>query len=147
MKELQYIKDYEPIPPIVVDATTATVVNVIDTAGFDEMLVSFEFGVLGANLTAAKLQESATATQPGTFADTAGAVLADLTEATNSGKTAQIYVNLRGHARYFRPIVTTGGASDVVGVKAQLFGGNQVFPYDTTTRNVTQFIEVGSIAQ
>lgn len=145
MRELQYLKQVEAVPPIVVNTTTATVVNVIDTAGYDDMLVIFDFGVLGANLTAAKLQSSAAATQPGTFADVTGATLADLTSATNSDTTSFMYVNLRGHNRYFRPIVTTGAATDVVAVKCILFNPNGVLPKDAATRNVAQYLYVGSL--
>ena len=145
MRELQFLKQVEAIPPIVVDATTATVVNVIDTAGYDDMLVSFDFGVLGAALTAAKLQECATS--GGSYADTVGAALSDLTAATNSGKTSWLYVNLRGHNQYFKPVITTGGATDVVGVKAILFNSNGVLPTDAASRNVAQYVYVASVAQ
>lgn len=145
MKELQYIKQFDSIQPISVTSTTATVLNAIDTAGFDEMLVLFEFGLMAGNLSAAKLQESS-ASGSG-YADTTGAVLSDLTSATNQNKTAAIYVNLRGHKRYFEPVVTTTGGATVLAVKALLFSGPSVFPSDATTRNVTQFIEVGSVAQ
>ncbi len=145
MQELQYIKQFQSIPPISVSSTTATVVNVVDTAGFDSMLFIFDFGTMAGDLSAGKLQESA-ASGSG-YGDTTGAVLSDLTGATNAGKSAMIYVNLRGHKQYFKPVLTTTGGATLLAAKALLFSGPPVFPFDATTRNVTQFIEVGSVAQ
>lgn len=145
MKELQYIKTVPSVPPISVSSTTATVVNAIDTAGFDEMLVLFEFGEMAGDMSACKLQES-TASGSG-YGDTTGAALTDLTAATNAEKIAAMYVNLRGHKRYFEPVVTTTGGATLLSVTALLFSNTGVFPFDITTRNVTQFIEVGSVAQ
>lgn len=136
------------VPPISVSSTTATVVNVVDTAGnYALALFEFDFGTMAGDLSACKLQQSSASTQPGTFADITSATLSDLTAATLAGKTAYIAIRLMGYSRYLRPIITTTGGASLVSCNCKLYQEWELpynYPYGGDS---TQFIEVSGIAQ
>lgn len=149
MRELQWLKqgvgataNENALPPQSITGATAS--NYVDTSGYDDMLVVFNFGAMVGDLSVCKLQESA-ASGSG-YADTATATLADLTAATNQDTQSEMYVNLRGHKRYFKADITPG-TSALVCVTFIMWNPNGVLPSDAPSRNVAQYVYVDSVAQ
>lgn len=112
--ELQKAKFFAVTPPGAIVDNASWTTNVIDTAGWDYLVVSVKLGAMDIAMSALKLQEadaasSATALTSG--ADISGAVGGTdftLPTATDDNKFVNFYVNLLGRKRYI-DLVATGG--------------------------------------
>lgn len=144
MIDIQNMKLVNIIPPAaILDDASATVLNYIDTIGYDYLTMVFQLGATDIAAVAAYLTECATS--GGSYTAITGAAFSGTTgegrlpTATDDNGLFVIYWYLGGAGlRYVKPVFTAGNGSSgtfVSGI-AILSNGEQP-PFDATTRGLT----------
>jgi len=140
---LQALKSVCPLGPVSLTAAGVATSATIDTKGYDELqLVVTKTTHATDYITTLQIQQSDTdvasnySTITG-YVQATDFVLASLTGGTNAAteKAAGVFnIDLRGKKRYFRVLVTNGGATGVVGITGTLARGEQA-PITATNQN------------
>lgn len=140
---LQSLKSVCPLGPISFSAAGTAISASVDCKGYEELqLVVTKTTHVSDFITVLTIQQSDD-TVLTNFATVTGYVvgtdytLASLTGGTNaaSEKAAGVFnIDLRGKKRYFRVLVTNGGAVGVVGITGTLARGEQA-PITATNQN------------
>ncbi|CAB4148917.1 hypothetical protein UFOVP525_32 [uncultured Caudovirales phage] len=140
---LQGLKSVCPLGPVSMTAAAALTSASIDCKGYEELqLVVTKTTHATDYITVLTIQQSDD-TVLTNFAAVTGYVagtdwtLASLTGGTNAAteKAAGVFnIDLRGKKRYFRVLVTNGGATGIVGITGTLARGEQA-PITATNQN------------
>jgi hypothetical protein len=129
--------------------------TVIDTQGFQYLRFLAQFGSIGANVTALKVQEAAAKSNATTLtsgADVTGTVVATDTDetgtatalpvaTTDNGKVWAFEIDLRGRKRYQQLQCTAGSGATLLSVVALLGRGEQS-PSNATQKGVAAVLRV-----
>lgn len=149
MIELQSMKVVNACPPGAIKDNGSFTTTVIDTFGYDYLVVSFALGATDIAMAALKLTESDDSGMGGAT-DITGSVYGTsslpqvdgggtsaLPSATDDDGIFQWFVDLRGKKRYIKLVATAGdGTSGTYGAAVAFLGRGDVGPYTATDKGV-----------
>jgi uncharacterized protein YdbL (DUF1318 family) len=136
MIHLQNAKFQKMIVPIDANGTTVTDTEV-DTLGYDYLTVIVQIGVISANMTALKLQESDSSGS--SEADFTGGAFTAPTAAGGDNDVLVAFIDLRRRKRYIS-IVATAGANATLISAIGILSRAEVTPTSATERGIDEQI-------